>query len=94
MLGVGFNTGFATDVKGTTLTSANNAVLNLAEMKSGEMAHSYMIDREGMHLGWSGADEGAGWTVQKLDEALRAVAGQPAGLALADRLRRHRRHGP
>ncbi|WP_311274498.1 M10 family metallopeptidase [Methylobacterium sp. WCS2018Hpa-22] len=78
MLGVGFNTGFATDVKGTTLTSANNAVLNLAEMKSGEMAHSYMIDREGMHLGWSGADEGAGWTVQKLDEALSApLPGSP-----------------
>lgn len=69
MLGIGFNTTYATHVVGTTLTSANNAVLNLADMKSGEMSHSYMIDREGLHLGWSVADQGADWTVQQLDAA-------------------------
>ncbi|KQO59055.1 M10 family metallopeptidase C-terminal domain-containing protein [Methylobacterium sp. Leaf91] len=69
MLGIGFNTTYATHVVGTTLTSANNAVLNLADMKSGEMAHSYMIDSEGMHLGWTIPDQGSDWTVQQLDAA-------------------------
>lgn len=78
MLGIGFNTGYATNVVGTTLTSANNAVLNLAEMKSGEMAHSYKIDGQGMHLGWSLGDGDAGWTVQALDEAPSTpLAGSP-----------------
>lgn len=66
MLGIGFNEGFATNVVGTTLTPANNAVLNLAEMKSGQMTHSYMIDSDGIHLGWSTGREGEGWTVQQL----------------------------
>ncbi|WP_210164102.1 M10 family metallopeptidase C-terminal domain-containing protein [Methylobacterium sp. 10] len=78
MLGIGFNTGFATHVVGTTLTSANNAVLNVDAMKSGDMAHSYMIDREGLHLGWSIAEHGRGWTVQNLEAApTTPAAGSP-----------------
>lgn len=69
MLGIGFNTGFATNVVGTTLTSANNAALNVDAMKSGDIAHSYMIDRDGLHLGWSAAKAGPEWTVQNLEAA-------------------------
>jgi hypothetical protein len=66
MMGIGFNESYATNVTGTVLTPANNAVLNVDPMKSGQIPHSYMIDKDGIHLGWTVPQGGAGWTVQQL----------------------------
>ena len=84
MLGVGFNTRFTAPVSGETLTPVNNAFLNLPQMKTGIMPHSYVLDRLGVHLGMTKGMASAGWVLQHLQPSSQRLPGrQPQGLAVS-----------
>ena len=73
MLGVGYGDVRATNVTGHTITPLDNAFLNLSQMSSGGMAHSYAIGRDGITLGFTAENMSHGWTVQKLLPTTQAL---------------------